>query len=173
MLPARTTEADGQVTFALMNIVRQKIDQKLRDALNKFHRLGEGPNVLCHSRVASGERSKFRYKVWVGQEANVKDQVRVLRDAMFKAKADARYQDVLAGLFLLKGLDDVGPQLMHIEFRGVDHHVGYSADLPQGPALGCQGRADRGVNAKGMRSSGLTEATQQHGIRGLEKDHLG
>ena len=41
VLSTCASETNGQITFALMNVVRQQINQQLRDAINKFTRLGK------------------------------------------------------------------------------------------------------------------------------------
>ena len=41
MLAAGTAEGDGQVALAFLNVVRQQIDEQLRDALDEFLGLGK------------------------------------------------------------------------------------------------------------------------------------
>src|SRR5262250_429598 len=107
MLAAGAAEGNGQVALAFVNVVRKKIDQQIGDPLNEFGCLGKRPYVLSHFRVASGQRAKLRNKVWIGQEANVEDQVGIVGHALLESKTHAGNQDVSAVFLFLEKLDDV------------------------------------------------------------------
>src|SRR5258708_37310980 len=116
VLAPGTAERDCQITFSFMNVVWQKVNQEIRDALNKFKRLRERTDVLCDFGIASSERAELRDKMGVGQKAYVKDQVGILGHAMPESEADAGNQNISAFFLLLQELDDVRTQLVDIEF---------------------------------------------------------
>src|SRR3954465_5397180 len=70
MLSAGAAEADRQVALPFIHVMRQKIDQQLRDALDELARLGKGLHVADNLGMASGERAKFRNEVRIGKEAD-------------------------------------------------------------------------------------------------------
>src|SRR5690242_14311820 len=123
MLPTRTSEGDRQIALPLAYVMRQEVYQQLRNSSDELPRLRKGPNIFRHLRIAPGQRTKLRNEMWVRQEANVEDKIRVLRHSVLESEAYARDQDVLARLFFVKALRDIGAQFVNIELRGVDHQV--------------------------------------------------
>src|SRR5580658_10201475 len=106
MLPARAAKRNRQITLALANVMRQKIDQQLRNPADEFLGLRERPDILRNLGIAPGQRTKLRHKMRIRQEANVKHQIRVLRHSMLEAEAHAGDQNVIPRRLLLKTLVD-------------------------------------------------------------------
>src|SRR5215469_1094199 len=115
MLPPGAAEGNRQVTFSLVDVVRQKIDQQLGDAFDKLRRLREGANILRNFRMTSREWAKFRHKMWVGKKAHIEHQIGVVGNAVPEAEADAGNQNIPALLFFLKQPNDVGTQFVDVE----------------------------------------------------------
>ena len=70
----------------------------------------------------------------IRKKAHVENQIGIRRNAVPKAKADHRNeQRALAGF--LKAIDDELTQLVDVEFRGVDDHVGEAANRRHAAAL--------------------------------------
>src|SRR5450432_3078600 len=108
VLAAGAAESDRQIAFPFPNVVRQKVDQQIRDALNELLGLGKRANVFRDFLVTPGELTELRHKVGIGQEANIEYEVGIVWDAMAETKAYAGNQNVLAGLLLLlEALDDM------------------------------------------------------------------
>src|SRR5581483_3904085 len=95
MLPTRAAERDRQIALTLLDVVRQEINQKLRNARDELLRLRKRADVLGDPGVASGKRPEFRDKMRVRQEADVENEVCIFGHAMAKAEADAGDEDVL------------------------------------------------------------------------------
>ncbi len=102
VLAAGAAEGDGQVALAFVNVMRQKIDQQLRNPLDEFAGLREGADVFCDFGIASGERAEFRDEMRVGQEADVEHQVGILGHTVPESKADAGNQNVSAFFLFLE-----------------------------------------------------------------------
>src|SRR5579885_1668208 len=77
VLTARAAEGNRQIALSLPDVMRQKIDQKIRDALDEFHRLREGTNVAGDARMLAAQVLKGGDVVRVRKEANVKDEIAV------------------------------------------------------------------------------------------------
>src|SRR5579859_3763447 len=95
MLAAGAAKSDRQITLALMNIVRQQIHQQFGNALDELTCLRERSNILRNPRVAPGQRSKLRQKMWIRQEPHIENQVGIFRKSVAEAKAHRRNQDAL------------------------------------------------------------------------------
>src|SRR5579885_1344502 len=89
MLPAGATEADGEVALPFAHVVGQKIDQQLRDAVDKLLGLGEGADVPCDLGMAPGKGAEFWDEMRVGQETHVEYEVGILGHAVLNAEAHA------------------------------------------------------------------------------------
>src|SRR5260370_12814165 len=114
MLSPGTTETNGQIALAFMDVVRQQVDQQIGDTLDEFLGLRERADILRHSRVAAWQQAKFWHKVRVGQESYVKDQVGILGHAMTKAETHARDEDAFFARLLAETLSNVTPQSIDI-----------------------------------------------------------
>ena|SRR5437879_5589468 len=89
VLSTGATECDGEVAFAFLDVVRQQIYEQVRDALDEFLGLGKRADVPGDLRIPPGERPEGGNKMWIGQEADIEEQVSVVGYSMFKAEADA------------------------------------------------------------------------------------
>src|SRR5690242_5415694 len=87
MLASGTAKCNGQVTLSLTHIMREQVNQQLRNAMNEFLRLRKGADVLGYARVSPGKWPELRDKMRVGKKANVKDEVGIFRHTGFVAKA--------------------------------------------------------------------------------------
>src|SRR5215469_11270618 len=86
MLSACTPKGDGQVTLALANVVRNQIDQQLRNAGDELPRLWIRQDVTRHLRVPPSKRPKLWNEVWIWQKAYVEHQVGILRHTLAKSE---------------------------------------------------------------------------------------
>src|SRR5207253_2320789 len=110
------------------DVMRQQIDQQLGDAIDELHRLWERTDVAGDRRMPSGQVFEAGDVVWIGQKANVEDQIAVGRYTMTVAEAghvdhDFRFVPLAAEL-----LADELPQFMHRELGGVDDQVRHRAN---------------------------------------------
>src|SRR5512143_2475789 len=55
MVPAGAAEGNGEVALPFLNVVRQKIDQQVRDALDELLGLRKGPDVASHTGILAGK----------------------------------------------------------------------------------------------------------------------
>ena len=143
VLTSCATEGDGQVALAFVNVMGQQVDQQIGDAGNKLLRLREGADIFRDTRVASGERAEFRNKVWIGQKANIEDQIGIFRNTVAESEAYAGHEDALLGRLLLKSLVDMGAQFVNVEFGRIDDKISHTADHAEMTALRLQGGLHR------------------------------
>src|SRR5947209_14403954 len=89
MPPTGAAKADGEIALAFANVVRQQIDEQLRDAFNEFAALRERTHILCNLGMATGKGPQLRHEVRIRQKADVEEQVAILRNAVLVSEADA------------------------------------------------------------------------------------
>src|SRR5579859_7536374 len=122
MAPARTPKRNGQIAFALSDVMRNEIGQKGLDAAKEFTRLRKRPDVACHFRVLPRKLTQSRNKVRVGQKTHIENQVGIGRQSIAIAEAHHRnHQWPLAPA--LKAIRDELAQLMNIKLRRVDDYI--------------------------------------------------
>src|SRR5579872_5641200 len=56
MLPAGAAERDREIAFSFPNIVRQQVNQQLRNPLDELARLRKRANVFCDLRITASKR---------------------------------------------------------------------------------------------------------------------
>src|SRR5580698_3444801 len=173
VMASGAAEGDGEIAFAFANVVRNEIDQQLRDAVDEFHGLRERADVAGHSGVTSGEVLEFRNVVGIGKEAHVENQVAIGWDAMAIAKAG----DVDANISLLaaaaKFVFNHLAQLMHVEFGGIDDVVRDSANGRQLLAFFLYAFGYRCSDSERMRTAGFAKAAHQRAVVGLQINQRG
>ena len=116
MLPPGAAEADGQITLALVDVMGQQVNQQFGDALDELLRLRERPNVFGNARVTSGKWAEFGHEVWIGQEADVEDEVGVFGNSVTEAETDAGNEYAFLRSFLVETFRNVGAELVNVEF---------------------------------------------------------
>src|ERR1700679_3035731 len=77
MLSAGAADADGEIAFAFVDVVRQKEGEHLGDLFKELAGLRELADVLCDLGMLAGELAELWDEVWVGKEAHVEDEVGV------------------------------------------------------------------------------------------------
>src|SRR5712692_8030126 len=75
MLPARTSEADGQIALPFPDIMRQQVHQQIRNPADEFLRLRKRPDVLRNPRMPSSQRPELRHKMRIRKEAHIEYQI--------------------------------------------------------------------------------------------------
>jgi rubrerythrin len=173
MLSTRAAEANRQIALAFVDVVGQQVNQQFGDTLYEFFGLRKGANVFGHARMPSGERTELGHKMWIGQEADVEDQICVLGDTVAKAEAYARHQNTFLCGFLPETLSDVCAEFVNIKFGSVDHEVGQGADVAQMTAFSSEGRLHGSIGTERMGTASFTEAADQYGVGGFQINHLG
>src|SRR5215470_3987219 len=132
MLPSGAAETDRQIALSLANVMREEVDEEIRDATDEFLRLRKRPDVLGDTRMPSCQRPELGYKVRIGQEANVEHQVSVVGHSMFESEAHARNKNgVTRARLLLEAVGQMGAQLVDVKFRGINDQVGNCANRPE------------------------------------------
>ena len=173
VLPAGAAKGNRQVAFALMDVVRKQVDEQIGNARDEFPRLRKRANVFRHTPIAAGERPELGNEVRIGQEADIENEICVLRNAPAETEAHTGDQNALLGRPLLKALVDVSAEFMDIELGGIDDEVGEAANGSEVTALCFERGLDGRVGTQGMRTAGLAETAQKNGVGGLEEDDLG
>src|ERR1700674_931520 len=172
MLTTSAAEANRQIALAFVDVVGQQVHQQFGDALYEFFGLRKRADVFGHARMPSGEPAELGHKMWIGQEADVEAQMRVLGNTVAKAEAHARNQNPFLGGFLPETLGDVGAEFVDIKFGSVDHEVGQRADVAEMTAFGAEGRLHGSIGTERMGTASFAEAADQYGVGGFQINHL-
>ncbi len=75
--------------------MRQQKGQQVRDFIQELPRLRKGPYVFRDTAVFASQFTELRNEMWIGQEANVKDQVGLGGHAILEAEAHQSDRKVL------------------------------------------------------------------------------
>src|SRR5438067_2247323 len=60
MAPAGASEANGEITLAFADVVRQQVDKQLGDAFNELTGLRERADIVCDFGMESGKGTQLR-----------------------------------------------------------------------------------------------------------------
>src|SRR5262249_21659512 len=82
VMSARATERDRKITLPLFDIVRQEIDEQIRDAFDEFPSLRKRPDVARHARVAARKLLERGYVVRIRKKPHVENQVAIGRNTV-------------------------------------------------------------------------------------------
>jgi hypothetical protein len=86
VLPTCASKCNGDICFALMNIVRYEKDEKIPYFFHKLPRGCMGKDKVRHLFVRSSEFFQCGNKVRIRQETYVEEQVYVLGNTILEAK---------------------------------------------------------------------------------------
>src|SRR5258708_36426315 len=169
MMPPGAAKRDRQIALPLTNIMRDQINQQLRDTFDELLGLGKGTYVSRHAGMPSRQLLKLWNIVRVRQEANVEDKIGVRRHAV--AIAETRNINPNLGLIALapEVRSDQIAQLMHVELRRVDHGIRkrpYGGDLF---LFLLDAVEDGALGAERMRTARLRVAPHESGVVRLQK----
>src|SRR6516225_2822676 len=142
-------ECNRQVTLPFLHVVRYQEGQQALDPSQKLPGLSKGLDVPPYLRIFPRKPPQFRHKMRIGQKPHIKHQVGIGRHAELVAETYQRHEQRRGALALEPGVDEM-PQFVHIELRGIDHHVGELADWLEQRALVIQALADRKILAQGV-----------------------
>src|ERR1700734_2465449 len=109
--------------------------------------------------------------MWIRQKAHVEYEVRIRGNSIAKSKAHHGHHQRTAS-WILEALDDELAQLVNVELRGVDHHVGHATDRRHSPALLANALEHRYAAAQRMRAARFAEASGQGLVVGFEEHKL-
>src|SRR5258708_3483346 len=125
-------------------------------------------HVLDDAGIGSVIRFQMRDKVWVGQESDIKNQIRIDRHAVLEAETHKRHQEVLRFL-LLEYPNGMLPQFMNRELRCIDDLIRHRADWGKPLALD-RNRLEHGpVRIDGMRPPRFAESADEYSVRRFKK----
>src|SRR4051812_43536078 len=77
VMAACAPESDGQIALSFPDVMRQQINQKIRDPLYKLAGLRERANITRHRRVSAGQLFESWNVVRVRQKTDVEHQIAV------------------------------------------------------------------------------------------------
>src|ERR1051326_5599384 len=103
--------------------MRQEVNQKLGNALDKFDGLRKRPDILGNRGISPGKLLETGDVIRVGEKSHIEDQVAVLWKAVAKPEAvyvnhDVRLAAAAAELFFHER-----PQLVDSELRRIDDEI--------------------------------------------------
>src|SRR5271168_5598349 len=103
--------------------------------------------------MPSSKRAKLRHKVGIGQKTDIKNQVGIVRHAVFVSKAHDRNQNrLLRSRLLFEAVGQVRPQLMNVKFRRVNDQIRNLAERSKMAPLGAERSTHRSARSQRMRA---------------------
>ena len=88
MAATGTAHGDGDPVAAFRFHLRQHEAHQVKKLLLEFLRGLGGKDIVTDSLVLAAEGTQFFYKIGIGQKAQVKDEIRLARDAVLEAERD-------------------------------------------------------------------------------------
>src|SRR5271155_4491162 len=131
VLATGAAKGNRQIAFALVNVVRQQIEEQAGNAVEKFLRLRKSVEVSSQFRMLSRKWPKFWFEMRIGKKPHIKNKIRFQRHAILISKAERRNQKVFPAAIAGKSGLDVRAEFMHIEIRRVDNDIGNVANRIQ------------------------------------------
>src|SRR5277367_357086 len=172
MAATGAAERDGEIAFALGNIVRDQVQQQAFDAAEEFAGLREGTDVAGDAGIFAAEFPQVRYEMGIGQKADVENQIRIRGNAVAKAEADDRdEQGAAAGI--LEAVNDELAELVDVEFRGVNDYVRETTNGRHAAAFEANAVGDGIIGTQRVRTARLTEAAEQNFVAGFDEHEGG
>src|SRR5690242_630682 len=120
MMAARASKTDGQIALALSDVMRDEVDQQVRDAFDELLRLRERADITRHAGVPARQMLKLRDVIRIRQKADVENQVAVWRDTVTVTKAGDVDADLCLFAVTAQLVGDHLAQFVNVELRGVD-----------------------------------------------------
>src|SRR5690606_2488878 len=142
--PARTSDADGQISFAFAPAKRQQIQKQIDKTANCFFDLVIFIQIFYYLRIFARERTNAPVKIRVRQMPNIEHQVRVYRIAEFMAETGDLHTHRDRFIRDAESFDYRTPQRVNRQLARVDDHVGKPADIFQSLAF-CVDRLEQAV----------------------------
>src|SRR5260370_31051228 len=128
VMSAGGPERYREIAFSFGDIVRQKIDQQIRDARDELQRLRKRPDVARDAGMFTGEMLESRNIIRIRKKAYIEHQIAIGRHAVAVSEAIHVHQDSRRRLLPSKKLMYGFAQLMHVELGGVENGVGHRAN---------------------------------------------
>src|SRR5580658_2972910 len=163
VLAASAAERQSEVALAFVDVVREQKEQQFGDPIEKLPGLRKTDDVILNLWIFSGQISKFRNEVGVGQESHIEDQIRVERDALLVPEADGGDDQALAIALAHEFVLDVSAQLVDVEPGGVNDDVRDLADRLQKMAFFLQSTRYTRLAAERVRAARLRVSGKQCG----------
>lgn len=91
VLPSRAADGDDKVGLPLVHVVWQQKRQQILGFLEKILRLLVLEDEIPHRLIEPCKRFEFRNVIRVRQKPHVENQVRIQRQAVFKAERQNRH----------------------------------------------------------------------------------
>jgi len=92
MLPSRAAQSNREVGFPLLFIEGQKIGDQIKQAAQKGLRWFRREHIVSDLRMLTRHGPQIFDKVWVGEEADIKYQIGVIRKPVLVAEGNDGYR---------------------------------------------------------------------------------
>ena len=173
VLAAGAAEGDGQVAFALFDVMREQVEHELGDTIEELSRLRESADVGGDFRIEAGLLAEFGDEVGVGQEANIENHIGVEGHAILEAETETGNEEALGLLLVAEAGVNVGAELVDVEVGSVNERVGDVANGIEELTLFDDGAPDGFRLAEGMRAACFRVPADEHGVLSVEIDDAG
>src|ERR1051326_9159980 len=162
VLAAGAADADREVALHLAAVLRREIGHEVEEAGVEVVVFRLFLEVRDHLGVEAGLRPQLLDEVRVRQEADVEQQVEVVRRLVLEPERDHGDQHARLVAGQLEPLHHLGFELVHRELRGVEHHVRERLHLAQLGALALDRLQHRQILRHRVRTARLAVAARDH-----------
>ena len=173
VVPPGAADGDHQGGLPLLHILGQEEGEELLQMPHELRGLPVAEEEGTHRLLQPGALLELGDVVGVGQEAHVKDQVRVDGDAVLKAEGGHRHGHTLLRGAHAEEAEKLPPELGQVQPRGVEDVAGPAADRLQGHPLQLH-RLGQGVAlpGEGVGVPGLLIPPDDVLVGGLDEEEL-
>ncbi len=141
MLAAGTAESECEIAFPFVDVVGQKEEKQIGDAVEKLTRLRKADDVILNLGVLPGQVPELRNEVRVRQKTHIENQIGVERNPFLVSKADRGDEQALAVIFANELVLNVSAELVDVEFGRIDDDICDVANRLQQPPFFLQSAA--------------------------------
>src|SRR3990172_3514874 len=170
--PSGASDGDGQVGFPLALVERQQESEQVLQPVQQLAAFPVLEHEVPHRRVLPVEEAQLVHEVGVGEEADVEDQVRVVRDPVLVAEGDQRHRQAAPALRLPVEIHQQLLELVDGQARGVHDPVGDLPDVGHRLPLGPDPVEDIAVRRERVPPAGLVVAADERLVPRFEEQHL-
>src|SRR3990172_9233436 len=170
--PSGASDGDGQVGFPLALVERQQESEQVLQPVQQLAAFPVLEHEVPHRRVLPVEEAQLVHEVGVGEEADVEDQVRVVRDPVLVAEGDQRHRQGAPALRLPVEIHQQLLELVDGQARGVHDPVGDLPDVGHRLPLGPDPVEDIAVRRERVPPAGLVVAADERLGPRFEEQHL-
>ena len=131
MLAAGTSDRDHKLVFSFLDIIGDQEADHIRELFPELRSLREGEDILRYRAVVSCQRFKPVNVKRIGQEADIKDQVRIPGDPVFEPEGHDRDNEGIVVFTSDKDAVQFLSEFSHQKVGSIKDIIRLGLDMPQ------------------------------------------